>query len=65
MTDHAAHRALIGPLRKAMRDGVGVADALGSILADDAVVHMCAPFGDMTGGEYFTPRLCAADGRTA
>jgi predicted ester cyclase len=54
VTDHAAHRALIGPLRKAMRDGVGVADALGSILADDAVVHMCAPFGDMTGGEYFT-----------
>jgi predicted ester cyclase len=37
-----------------MRDGVGVADALGGILADDAVVHMCAPFGDMTGGEYFT-----------
>ena len=54
MTDHAAHRALIGSLRKAMRDGVGVADTLGGILADDAVVHMCAPFGDMTGGEYFT-----------
>ena len=54
MRDHAAHRALIGPLRKAMRDGVGVADTLGGILADDAVVHMCAPFGDMMGGEYFT-----------
>ena len=53
MTDHAAHRALIAPLRAAMYDGIGVRDALAAVLADDAVVHMCAPFGEIIGAEYF------------
>ena len=53
MTDHAANRALIAPLRAAMYDGTGVHNALVDVLADDAVVHMCAPFGDMAGAAYF------------
>ena len=53
MTDHAANRALIAPLRAAMYDGTGVRNALADVLADDAVVHMCAPFGDITGAAYF------------
>lgn len=53
MTDHAANRALIAPLRAAMYNGIGVQDALADVLADDAVVHMCAPFGDITGAAYF------------
>lgn len=54
MTDHAAHRARIAPLRAAMYHGVGVRAALADVLADDAIVHMCAPFGDMTGADYYT-----------
>lgn len=53
MTSHAANRALIAPLRAAMYDGIGVAAALADVLAEDAVVHMCAPFGDMTGADYY------------
>lgn len=53
MTDHAAHRALIAPLRAAMYHGTCVKAALADVMADDAVVHMCAPFGDMCGSEFY------------
>ncbi len=36
MTDHAANRALIAPLRAAMYVGTGVRNAFADVLADDA-----------------------------
>ena len=44
--------ALIAPLRAAMYDGIGVKSALDDVVADDAIVHMCAPFGDIAGRDF-------------
>lgn len=45
--------AIIGPLRAAMYDGVGVKAALANVFAEDAIVHMCAPFGDLAGRDFY------------
>ncbi len=51
MSDHAAHRTLLDRLRDAQRDWDQdrVAQALVAIMAPDAVIHLCHPFGDLTG----------------
>ena len=48
---HTRNKELIAPLRAAMYDfsEEGVRAALDSVLADDAVVHMPCPLGDMAG----------------
>ena len=61
MTDrHQHHKALLAPLRHAMYEG-GEADirrALGGLLADDCIIHLAHPFGDMTGPDaYWTKAL--------
>ncbi|PRY26093.1 SnoaL-like polyketide cyclase [Aliiruegeria haliotis] len=53
---HTSNKAAIAPLRAAMYDfdAATVRAALEAILAADAVVHMCHPFGDLTGpGELY------------
>ena len=44
-------RALITPLRTAMAnfDCVSVQSALGEVMTEDAIVHLCHPFGDLSG----------------
>lgn len=52
MTDtHTANKALVAPLRAAMYDfdEAGVRAVLANVMSPDAVVHMCHPFGDLTG----------------
>ena len=46
---------ILAPLRAAMYDfsEQSVRDALSQSLSDSAVVHMCHPFGDLTGGDQF------------
>ncbi|MFW8595092.1 ester cyclase [Cribrihabitans neustonicus] len=48
---HTRNKAVIAPMRDAMRDfsEKGVRAALDELIAPDAVVHMCHPFGDLTG----------------
>ncbi len=48
---HTRNKALIAPLRAAMYDfdADGVRGALAALIAPDATVHMCHPFGDLTG----------------
>ncbi|WP_068115924.1 ester cyclase [Tropicimonas marinistellae] len=50
---HTANKAVLAPLRAAMYDfgEAGVRAALDTVLAPDALVHMCHPFGDVTGPE--------------
>ncbi len=43
---------LIAPLPAAKYDGTGVRATLNAALADDAVVHICAPFGDLAGRDF-------------
>ena len=49
MSDPDRLRALIAPLRTAMAnfDPASVQLALGGVMAADATVHLCHPFGDM------------------
>lgn len=46
-------KSLIAPLRRALETATtqGVRAALGAVIAPDAVVHMCHPFGDLTGAD--------------
>ncbi len=55
MSDYAAHRALLDPVRSAMRDwdGKAVRAALHAVMAPGVQVHMCHPFGDLTGADAF------------
>ncbi len=53
MTDIAAYRDLIAPLRTAMRDGADVRAAMADLVAPDAVIHMCHPFGDLRGDRLY------------
>lgn len=59
---HTQNKALIAPLRAAMYDfdEAGVRAALQGIMAADAVVHMCHPFGDVIGPDAFYD-ACYAD----
>lgn len=52
---HTQHKALIGPLRSAMRDfdPDAVRAALAEVAAPDAVFRLCHPFGDMIGPDAF------------
>jgi len=54
-------KTLIAPLRAAMVDFTesGVRRALGDLLAADAVVHMCHPFGDLTGSDALYDQIYA------
>jgi len=59
-------KTLIAPLRAAMEtaEPAGVRAALGAVMAADAVMHMCHPFGDLTGPDAlfevcFAPLLAA------
>lgn len=59
-------RALLAPLRSAMTDfePMAVRTALGDLMASDAAVRMCHPFGDMSGpqalyGTAYAPLLAA------
>lgn len=49
------NKSLLAPLRAAMVDfsETGVRDALATVMAPDAVVHMCHPFGDLAGTDWF------------
>ena len=51
MSDPDRLRALIAPLRTAMAnfDPASVQLALGGVMAADATVHLCHPFGDLSG----------------
>lgn len=51
MDTHTTHKMLIAPLRQAMYnfDGETVRTALREVMAPDVTLHMCCPFGDMTG----------------
>ena len=52
MTDvHTRNKALVAPLRAAMYDftEAGVRGAIAAAIADDAVIHLAHPLGDMTG----------------
>lgn len=55
MDRHAANKALIAPLRQAMRDfdEAGVRRALAAVAAPDALFRLCHPFGDSTGPDAF------------
>ena len=56
MDIHTSNKAALAPLRAAMYDfdEAGVRAALADIMAPDAVVHMCHPFGDLAGpGELY------------
>jgi len=55
MDRHSTHKALLGPLRAAMRDfeETGVRRALAAVAAPDAVFRLCHPFGDSTGPDAF------------
>ena len=55
MTDHAAIRSLLDPLRATLYDwdDDAVRRTLDTICAPDAVFHLCHPFGDLTGPEAF------------
>ncbi len=48
---HTSNKSAIAPLRAAMYDfdEAGVRAALEAVIAPDAVVHMCHPFGDLAG----------------
>lgn len=66
MDRHAQHKAALAPLRAAQADGCAqtIRAALCDLAADDAVFHLCHPFGDMHGPEAFfdqaiTPLLTA------
>ena len=61
-----ALKALIAPLRAAAQTATpeGLRAALGAVMAPDALVHMCHPFGDLTGPDAvyehcFAPLLAA------
>ncbi len=62
MDRHTTHKDLILPLRKAMQDfeGRSVRAALSALIAPDAAVHLCHPFGDVTGPEAFFDTAYAA-----
>ena len=51
MSDPDRLRALIAPLLTAMAnfDPASVQSALGRVMAADATVHLCHPFGDLSG----------------
>ena len=55
MTDFSSLRALTSELNAAMYNWseAGVRTALNAIMARDAIVHMCHPFGDTTGDQYY------------
>lgn len=55
------HKALIAPLRTAMRDfdEGKVRAALDGLCAGDAVFRHCHPFGDLTGPQAFYDAACA------
>lgn len=55
MNKHAANKALIAPLRAAMRDfdEAGVRRALSAVSAPDAMFRLCHPFGDSVGTDAF------------
>jgi predicted ester cyclase len=54
MTAHDAIKAVVSPMRRAMVDfdRNDVRAALGGAFAPEAVVHLCHPFGDLTGPEH-------------
>jgi len=55
------HKALIAPVRAAMRDfaEAPVRRALGAAFAPDALVRLCHPFGEMAGTDAFYDRAFA------
>jgi len=55
MDQPTANKALIANIRKAMYDFTpdGVRDTMSEIIASDAIIHHCFPFGDMLGAEEF------------
>lgn len=55
MDPHTRHKALLAPLRRAMRDfaEAPVRGALEAVFAPDARVRMCHPFGDLVGAGAF------------
>lgn len=55
MDTHSHHKTLIAPLRTAMYDfdADAVRAALEAVCAPDMLVHMCHPFGDLTGPAAF------------
>lgn len=52
---HAANQAALGPLRAAQYDwdAGGLQAALDAVIAPDAVIHLCHPFGDLIGPDAF------------
>ena len=58
MSDPTHHKALIALLRAAMYDfdERAVRTALAGVLAPEAAVHLCHPFGDITGPDWFYTR---------
>lgn len=59
MDRHTQHKEALAPLRKAMAefDAGSVRAALSAVMADDAVIHMCHPFGDLVGPDEFYQTL--------
>lgn len=55
MNTGQANKTLIAPLLSAMRDfdHQAVADQWSALLAENAVIHMCHPFGDLTADAFF------------
>lgn len=55
MDRHAHHKDLLSPLRAAMSDfeEAPVRTALAQLMAPDTTVHLCHPFGDLSGPEGF------------
>jgi predicted ester cyclase len=55
MNRHDNNKTLLAPLRGAMADfsETGVRKALGNLVAADAAMQMCHPFGDLAGPEAF------------
>lgn len=55
MDRHTHNKALLAPLRQALYDfdPKSVRAAMADVIAVEAVVHLCHPFGDVTGPEAF------------
>lgn len=55
MTCARDHRDRLAPLLAVLRDFErdAVSSAMGQVIAPDATVHMCHPFGDMPGAQFF------------
>jgi len=63
MTDLEALRKLLTRLNSEMYNWTesGVRSALYDIMSRDTVIHMCHPFGDLTGDQYYDSVIAGSD----